>query len=53
MDVQQYLKKIQFEGEAKSDDLGTLTRLQRLHQIHIPYENLDPVMQGDKIVLEK
>lgn len=52
MDVEKFLQHIQFEGTPKPD-IETLARIQKQHQIHIPYENLDPVTRGAKIVLEK
>jgi len=40
MNVEDYLRRIGFEGEAKAD-LATLEQLQYRHFLTVPYENLD------------
>ena len=50
MDVQKYLDRIKFVGEAKPT-LETLTKLQNLQYEHLVYENLDMVM-GNYVKLD-
>ena len=53
MDVDQYLRKMGYEGKGRPGvDLATLENLQQLHQANIPYENLDAVLGKNKIVLK-
>src|SRR6185503_6394389 len=50
MDLQAYLDRIGFAGEARPD-LATLTALHRAHLLAIPYENLD-VQFGTPVTIE-
>lgn len=50
MDHSAYLKRINYEGDL-SISLGLLKKLQYLHLLHIPFENLD-IHQGLEIKME-
>lgn len=51
MEIEAYLERIRFKGEARVD-LATLKKLHRQHLLSIPYENLD-VQLGRKLDLDQ
>ena len=49
MEVQKYLDRIRFQGTVEIS-LACLTKLQRFHQLHVPFENLDVFTNRKKVL---
>ena len=49
MEVQKYLDRIRFQGTVEIS-LACLTKLQRFHQLHVPFENLDVFNNRKKVL---